>query len=70
VSIELWLDQDPEVEQFPRRAAGEALVTRGASAAEPTAASVDGEPEVQAQPLRCHSRGREGAGVYLLVRPR
>lgn len=70
VSLELWLDQDPDVEQYPRRAAGEALAARAASADGEPRSATDSEPNVQAQPLRCHSRGHEGAGVYLLVRPR
>jgi hypothetical protein len=57
--VELWLDTDQDDEQqYPRRAAGEAL---GASAS-----AVDGL-DVQAHAFRWHSRGRDGAGVYLLV---
>jgi hypothetical protein len=57
--LELWLGDDEE-EQYPRRAAGEAV---GAGAA----AQIDGF-DVRAQPFRWHSRGRDGAGVYLLAR--
>jgi hypothetical protein len=57
--VELWLG-DEEEEQHPRRATGEAV---GAGAG----AKIDGF-EVRAQPFRWHSRGRDGAGVYLLAR--
>jgi hypothetical protein len=62
--LELWLaDGEEAAEQpYPRRAAGEALGAK--------AASVIGELGVQADLLRWHSRGREGAGVYLLVQGR
>jgi hypothetical protein len=45
--------------EFPRRAAGEA-------SAPPVAASTDGL-DLRVAPLRCHSRGLEGAGVYVLA---
>jgi hypothetical protein len=61
-SVELWLEQDDEDEQFPRRAAGEAL---GASST-----SARGELELHAHAFRWHSRGQDGAGVYLLVQQR
>jgi hypothetical protein len=57
-SLELWLDE--EGEQYPRRAAGEAVGT-------PACLAHDGL-DVVARLFRWHSRGREGAGVYLLVR--
>ena len=60
-SVELWLGDD-ESEQYPRRAAGEAV---GAGASE----WVDGL-ELQASLFHWYSRGRDGAGVYLLVRAR
>lgn len=61
LSLELWLDDaDEETAQYPRRAAGEAIGAR--------ARSRQGELDVSAELLRCHSQGREGAGVYLLVR--
>lgn len=59
--MELWLAADGEGEQYPRRAAGDAL---GASVRLRHAGL-----ELGASPLRWHSRGQEGAGVYLLVRP-
>lgn len=59
--MELWLPSDDEHEQYPRRAAGDAL---GASVRVKHAGV-----ELDASPLRWHSRGLEGAGVYLLVRP-
>jgi hypothetical protein len=77
--LELWLerqptsedeDEDPDaesyelrgepVEHFPRRAAGEAAGSRGDAR--------DGSLELHAELFRWHSRGREGAGVYLLAR--
>jgi hypothetical protein len=58
--LELWLTG--EAEQYPRRAAGEALA--------PPAQVLEQDFEIVAQLLRWHSRGREGAGVYLLARPR
>jgi hypothetical protein len=60
MSLELWLDD--EQEQYPRRAAGEAV---GDAVSSATAGL-----EIQAAPLRCHSRGREGTGVYLIARVR
>jgi len=60
VGLELWLEADPEGEQpFPRRAAGEALAA--------VASVATNGFELQARPFRCHSRGREGTGVYLLA---
>ncbi len=60
MGLELWLDD--EQEQYPRRAAGEA-VGAGVSS---TFAGL----EILAAPLRCHSRGHEGTGVYLIARAR
>ncbi len=59
--LELWLDEDEEAEQYPRRAAGEAL-------SEGIVSAGDGF-EIRAEPFRWHSRGQEGYGVYLLMRP-
>lgn len=61
VSLELWLG-DPDAEQFPRRAAGEAVGPR-------VQVQTEGL-EVQANLFRWHSRGLEGAGVYVLTRAR
>jgi hypothetical protein len=58
-SFELWLGQAED--EFPRRAAGEAVG--------PHADGRDGDFDVQASLFRWHSRGREGAGVYILARP-
>lgn len=61
--VELWLEQENESEEvYPRRAAGEAL---GAKVALALAAF-----ELEAYVLRCHSRGEEGLGVYVLARHR
>lgn len=57
VSVELWLDGDEEETRYPRRAAGEAIGTR----AQATVGALD----LQTELFRWHSRGREGAGVYL-----
>jgi hypothetical protein len=62
--LELWLvadDGDENQEpQYPRRAAGEAMG--------PHAAGNAGALEVQVELFRWHSRGQDGAGVYLLGR--
>jgi hypothetical protein len=56
-NLELWIGEGEN--EFPRRAAGEAS---GAGAA-----AVAGGVELRVIPLRCHSRGREGSGVYVLA---
>jgi hypothetical protein len=62
-SLELWLSAaEGEEEQFPRRAVGEAAGPRSVTAA--------GGVELRAEPFRWHSRGREGAGMYLLAQRR
>jgi hypothetical protein len=60
--LELWLTGPESEQQYPRRASGEAIG--------PRAQAVAGELELQAEPFRWHSRGREGAGMYLLARRR
>jgi hypothetical protein len=55
--LELWLTDGEN--EFPLRAAGEALGPSG-----------ELSPGVRAQLFRWHSRGREGAGVYVLARGR
>ena len=63
--LELWLaavGEDKDAQQFPRRAAGEATGARTETAA--------GDLDLRAEPFRWHSRGREGAGIYLLARRR
>jgi hypothetical protein len=60
--LELWLAAENEEEQYPRRAVGEAAGARAQAAA--------GELEVRAEPFRWHSRGRDGAGMYVLARRR
>ena len=60
--LELWLAGDEPDQQYPRRASGEATGPR-------VEAHAHGH-EVRAQPFRWHSRGREGAGMYLLARRR
>ncbi|HET8980505.1 MAG TPA: hypothetical protein VFN87_20305 [Solirubrobacteraceae bacterium] len=57
VNLELWVGEGDN--EFPRRASGEAAAAGGAVTA-------DGM-EVRAVPLRCHSRGHDGAGVYVLA---
>jgi hypothetical protein len=57
-SLELWIAEGDE--QYPRRAAAEAI---GAGA------GVSGAGlSLQVSPMRCHSRGLDGGGVYLLAR--
>jgi hypothetical protein len=58
VSLELWIGEGEE--QYSRRAAAEAV---GAGAG----VSASGLA-LQVSPMRCHSRGLDGAGVYLLAR--
>ncbi len=66
--LELWLaaageaDSEEEQQQYTRRASGEALAARAQAAA--------GELELRAQPFRWHSRGKVGAGMYLLAHRR
>jgi hypothetical protein len=60
--LELWLGGEEPERQYPRRASGEA--------AGPRAQAVAGEIELQVEPFHWHSRGREGAGMYLLARRR
>lgn len=63
--VELWVSEPSEdaeeATERPYRIAGEA-VARGASWRE-------GDLELAAYPFRCHSHGRDGAGVYVLGRP-
>ncbi len=56
--LELWSD---EPDSFPRRLAGESLARRSTGAA--------GGWTVSAHLMLCHSRGKDGPGVYLLARP-
>lgn len=55
--LELWIGEGED--EFPRRAAAEASGAGVAAAADGLALRVI--------PLRCHSRGRDGAGVYVLA---
>jgi hypothetical protein len=57
--LELWLSGEEPERQYPRRASGEAIG--------PRAQAVAGELELQAEPFEWHSRGRVGAGMYLLA---
>lgn len=57
VNLELWIGEGEH--EYPRRAAGEAA---GAPAA-----AAGGAAALQVTPLRCHSRGEEGVGVYVLA---
>jgi hypothetical protein len=56
-NLELWIGEGED--EFPRRVAGEAAGDGAAFHAE--------ETELRVIPLRCHSRGREGTGVYVLA---
>jgi hypothetical protein len=60
--LELWLAGEEPDQQYPRRASGEATGARVEALA--------GSLEVRAEPFRFHSRGRDGAGAYLLARRR
>lgn len=57
-SLELWIGEDET--QYARRAAAEALG--------PVAVAGADGLTLQISPLRCHNRGLDGAGVYLLAR--
>jgi hypothetical protein len=57
-SLELWVSEGEE--QYPRRAAAEALGDGGTVSGDGIA--------LQVSPMRCHSRGLDGTGVYLLAR--
>jgi hypothetical protein len=61
VNLELWLSEDEE-EQYPRRLAAETLGTA-------VTRELGGGSTLQATPMSWHFRGRDGAGVYLVVRP-
>ncbi|MDQ6836538.1 MAG: hypothetical protein M3016_10170 [Actinomycetota bacterium] len=56
-SLELWIGD--EEEQYPRRAAAEAVA--------PPASIQSERVRLSVTPLRCHSGGRDGAGVYLIA---
>jgi hypothetical protein len=60
--LELWLDGEEPEQQYPRRASGEATGVQAEALAEGL--------ELRARPFRWHSRGRDGAGMYLLARRR
>jgi hypothetical protein len=60
--LELWLAGEEPEHQYPRRASGEATGAR--------VEALVGSLEVRAEPFRFHSRGRDGAGAYLLARRR
>ncbi len=60
--VEMWLGADKKEDLRSWRIAGEA---DGA----PAQLQLDGV-SIQAQPLRCHSRGDAGIGVYLLIAAR
>ncbi|HUJ34024.1 MAG TPA: hypothetical protein VLW51_02365 [Solirubrobacteraceae bacterium] len=60
--FELWVAGESEDDQYPRRAVGEAAGARMQTAA--------GELDLRAEPFRWHSRGRDGAGMYVLARRR
>jgi len=56
--VELWLQAENEQEQYPRRAQGDALGVSVRLRHDLT--------ELLVCPLRWHSRGSEGTGIYLL----
>jgi hypothetical protein len=56
-SLELWIGEGEN--EFPRRVAGEAAGDGVAFQMQDT--------ELRVIPLRCHSRGRDGTGVYVLA---
>ena len=60
--LELWVAGKEPDQQYPRRASGEATGAR--------AEALSDSLELRAEPFRWHSRGRDGAGMYLLARRR
>jgi hypothetical protein len=58
--LELWLAGEEPEQQYPQRASGEATGAR--------AQALGDALQMRAEPFRWHSRGREGAGMYLLAR--
>lgn len=60
--LELWLAGEEPEREYPRRASGEATGAR--------VEALTGALEIRAEPFQWHSRGRDGAGVYLLARRR
>jgi hypothetical protein len=56
-NLELWVGEGEN--EFPRRVAGEAAGDGAVLATE--------ETQLRVVPMRCHSRGREGNGVYVLA---
>jgi hypothetical protein len=66
VTLELWVGD--EEHEYPRRAAGEAGATRVVAAIRhPDAAGELGNAQLEVLPLRSHSRGSDGHGVYALL---
>jgi hypothetical protein len=62
VGLELWLVGEEPEQQYPRRASGEAMGARAEAVSTPL--------ELRAEPFRWHSRGRDGAGMYVVARRR
>jgi hypothetical protein len=60
VGLELWFGEDADAEQYARRAAGEAIAR----------AAVCEDPRLRSELIRWRMRGREGIGVYDLLRAR
>ncbi|MBV8953227.1 MAG: hypothetical protein JO243_14470 [Solirubrobacterales bacterium] len=60
--LELWVAGEEPDQQYPRRASGEAKGAR--------AQALSGSLELRAEPFHWHSRGRDGAGMYLLAHRR
>jgi hypothetical protein len=56
VGLELWLGEDEDGDQFPRRVAGLATGSRVS------------DRGISAHAFRCTSRGESGAGIYVLAR--
>ncbi|HYZ80775.1 MAG TPA: hypothetical protein VE571_05880 [Solirubrobacteraceae bacterium] len=56
-NLELWVGEGDN--EFPRRVAGEASADGAAFQMQDT--------ELRVIPMRCHSQGREGTGVYVLA---
>ncbi|MDQ6744804.1 MAG: hypothetical protein M3Z27_02110 [Actinomycetota bacterium] len=61
VGLELWIESEDGTLEFPRRASGMTI--------DPALTVRTGRLRVRGYPLRCHSRGQTGGGVYLQADP-
>lgn len=69
LGVEVWLGESEDADLFPRRVAGEATGAGARGAAGPADRATGPGFAWEAFALRCHSRGEDGTGVYLVLRP-